>query len=159
MSWCGDMDYGLFSLSQNYPSSGKGVSCCILPHSFLAFSQGTLGSGFFHSHIFFPTDSLYCGYLVAVLEKKCLTWTATHVQGKSHYLCSKQLGPEWQNCLPSESSRPTGFHSNCMMPNEPCSPTVNLWDIVVWLVRNSHTYTPRVGLLAPCAVFWRYVDT
>ena len=54
--------------------------------------------------------------------------TSTHVQEKNHNYVERRWAQSGWSFHPSESSRPTGFHSKWIMPIEPCVSTASLGD-------------------------------
>lgn len=110
---------------------------------------------FFFTHIFFPKLNVYTAdSYYAVYGKKCRQRTATHVQGKSHnYVETKWAHSGW-SCLPSEVSRPPGFHGNGMMHIKPCSNCHSVRGEVHagQHVGRSKPHTSIVGGWAPWAV-------
>ena len=79
------------------------------------------------AYILFNLRVLMCGSGMQILNK-CWPWTAIHVQGNSHNSIESMWTQSGGNCLPSESSSPSGCYGNGVMSTEPCVTTATLWD-------------------------------
>lgn len=117
--------------------------------------------GLIHSHIFFLTESLYCGFLRCSFWKTMLTLNCQTYSGIYPQLCRDQVAQIDQRFLPSESPRPRGCHGNGMTCMETCSPTATLGDErCMWGVMKEdlNLTTWRLDNGQP-ELFWRNVDT